>query len=91
MRILALLILCFVLFQGVSFADNLSSEFSKFEQKKKTQEKFEYKSKPRTSYHSKEPAKDNLGLERLKPVLNQMSGNRTDDGSNIAPSGSMSF
>lgn len=92
MKYIISFILCIMLFSVVSYADNLSSEFSKFEQKKETPEKFEYKSKPRTSYHSKEAAKDDLGLERLKPVLNQMSGNnRTDDGSSVLPNGTMSF
>lgn len=92
MRIIMLLLLCFALFPVISVADNLSSEFSKFEQKDKTVEKFEYKSKPKTSYHSNGPTKDDLGLERLKPILNQMSGEKQDGtASGVVPNATMSF
>jgi hypothetical protein len=80
------LLIAFVLSATVVFADNLSSEFSKFEQKEKPKEKFEYKSKPRIHYQSREPAKDNLGLERLKPMLHQVMGN-TQGGTDVPNSG----
>lgn len=67
-----------MLFASVAFAENSSSESPeveppKVEQPAQTKKEFSYKSRPKLSYHSKK-AGDPTGLERLKPMLEQMGG-----------------
>jgi len=93
MKSFTLFISCFILISGIAFAENPSDDTQKNVKSNSATSKSEYKSSPRLNYHSQEPAKDDLGLERLKPMLNQMTGNNQNGevGGMGLPSGTYNF
>jgi len=74
MKILALLLSVFILSGSLAFAEEGSNDPGKNGQEKSTSKESSYKSSPRLNYHSNKP-EDANGLEGLKPMLNQITGN----------------
>lgn len=76
MKTFILLLACFLLSTGVSFAQKASQNPQPSDKAAKTTANPSgYKSSPRLNYHSDKTNKGDKSLEGLKPMLNQALGN----------------
>lgn len=79
MKILMLMISCFILSAGIVFAENASDDAQKNDKANNTTSPSKYKSSPQLRYHSDKPAEESNALGTLKPMLDQVMGNNPNN------------